>query len=154
MTRRLPIPLLLTLVFLMAAACNVHDEDRDIPPVDDDSAEPDNGDDDDSSCRDDDGDGWCVPEDCRDQDRSVHPGAVEECRDAVDNDCNGFTDRDDPACPAPPDDDQAALPEKIRNVTATCQGRRHVLMRRAFLLERSPRWLASAKYAENGGRSA
>lgn len=42
---------------------------------------------------DDDGDGYSEVEmDCRDDDPEVSPGAVELCGDALDNDCNGYTD--------------------------------------------------------------
>ncbi len=47
-----------------------------------------------------DGDGFSVPADCDDTSFFVHPGAAENCADLIDNDCNGFTDVGDPACPA------------------------------------------------------
>ena len=40
-------------------------------------------------------------DDCDDGDAFVRPGAPEICDDGVDNDCNGQTDGDDAACPAP-----------------------------------------------------
>ena len=43
--------------------------------------------------------------DCNDFDSTVHPGAVEYCFDAVDNDCDFLTDGDDPDCPDPPQED-------------------------------------------------
>jgi streptogramin lyase len=36
--------------------------------------------------------------DCDDGDRTVHPGADEQCADGVDNDCDGQTDEDDCGC--------------------------------------------------------
>lgn len=36
-----------------------------------------------------DGDGYRLPADCNDHDRSVHPNAVEKRRDGIDQDCNG-----------------------------------------------------------------
>ena len=43
----------------------------------------------------------CGPVDCDDTDPAIHPGAAEDCTDNRDNDCNGFVDAADPACPAP-----------------------------------------------------
>jgi hypothetical protein len=43
-------------------------------------------------------DGASPPADCDDQDRNVHPRAVETCADNRDNDCNGTTDCADTAC--------------------------------------------------------
>jgi MYXO-CTERM domain-containing protein len=49
-----------------------------------------------------DGDGapspGCGGEDCDDGDAEVHPAAVEDCADGVDNDCDGQADGDDPSC--------------------------------------------------------
>jgi CotH kinase protein/Putative metal-binding motif len=52
-----------------------------------------------------DGDGyrWC--EDCRDNDKSVHPGAPEICGNQVDDNCNGIVDE---GCPTPPNPDAGA----------------------------------------------
>jgi len=47
----------------------------------------------------------CTPTDCLDSDAGVNPGAAEgpygdpTCSDSLDNDCNGLTDMNDPACP-------------------------------------------------------
>ncbi len=43
--------------------------------------------------------GNCGPADCDDTDPAIHPGAAENCSDNRDNDCNGFVDAADPACP-------------------------------------------------------
>jgi hypothetical protein len=40
----------------------------------------------------------CFGNDCDDSRADVHPLAVENCTDGVDNDCNGFTDMADPFC--------------------------------------------------------
>ncbi len=52
--------------------------------------------------RDDDGDGFgplvCGGSDCNDFNPNVHPGAVENCTDGADNDCNGVADCVDPVC--------------------------------------------------------
>lgn len=45
--------------------------------------------------------------DCQDTDAAVNPDAAEICDDGVDNNCDGLTDGEDPAC-APTDDDTAA----------------------------------------------
>jgi len=56
--------------------------------------------------RDDDEDGYapesCGGADCNDFNPWVHPGALEICTDAADNDCNGVADCLDPACDAAP----------------------------------------------------
>ena len=53
-------------------------------------------------CTDDDGDGYddaaCGGTDCDDTDFFVNPGVDEICDDFIDNDCNGLTDGNDPAC--------------------------------------------------------
>jgi hypothetical protein len=43
--------------------------------------------------RDLDDDGWAWPDDCDEGDRSINPGADEDC-DGVDNDCDGDTDEE------------------------------------------------------------
>jgi len=64
-----------------------------------------NGDVDDGLDTDEDGDGHLAPgscggpaDDCDDTLPGIHPGAREFCDDALDNDCNGLADLDDPAC--------------------------------------------------------
>ncbi len=46
-----------------------------------------------SSTLDADGDGYDLCQDCDDEDPAVHPGAI-DCRDGVDNDCDGIADGD------------------------------------------------------------
>ncbi|MBI5488849.1 MAG: putative metal-binding motif-containing protein [Deltaproteobacteria bacterium] len=75
------------------------------------------------SCRhavlDADGDGFgaaaCGGEDCDDERGWVHPGAPESCLGGVDEDCDGLTDCEEPAC--------AALPECCRPAPEDCNGR-------------------------------
>jgi hypothetical protein len=96
-------------VLALAFACNAQDEDKDIPPED---ASADGGQDDDTTgddaCPDEDKDGWCAPQDCNDHNPFMSPVRAEDCADGYDNDCNGFTDTDDPACMSPQDDDTGA----------------------------------------------
>ncbi len=47
-----------------------------------------------------DDDGWPAGEDCDDEDPAVNPEAEEICDDAIDNDCDGDEDADDPDCAA------------------------------------------------------
>jgi hypothetical protein len=47
-----------------------------------------------------DGDGWAVPQDCKDGDPNVHPNAVESCTNQADEDCDGLIDCADPGCDA------------------------------------------------------
>ncbi len=52
---------------------------------------------------DEDGDGFSTcAGDCDDRDGARHPGAVEDCGNGVDDDCDGLVDGDDPACQEPP----------------------------------------------------
>lgn len=61
-----------------------------------------------ANCTDGDGDyyaiegGECGPIDCNDLDFFINPGAIENCTDAVDNDCDDLTDCADPACASNP----------------------------------------------------
>jgi hypothetical protein len=82
------------------------------------------------TCTDDDGDGYLVQQcqgqpggDCRPQDATVHPGAIERCDNGKDDDCNGLIDRQDPACmracgPAP----SCASPLDCTLGSTTCSG--------------------------------
>jgi uncharacterized protein (TIGR03382 family) len=45
----------------------------------------------------------CGGDDCDDSDAAVNPDADEVCDDSVDNDCDGLTDSEDPACQGCPD---------------------------------------------------
>jgi len=45
-----------------------------------------------------DGDGYCSPADCDDENPDVNPGAKEICDDVNDNDCDGQSDSADPGC--------------------------------------------------------
>jgi len=56
-------------------------------------------------CVDADGDGGCADEDCDDVEATTHPGAVEICGDAIDNDCDQVVDNGcaiSPPTPAAP----------------------------------------------------
>jgi len=62
-------------------------------------------------CTDSDGDGFsveggaCGPVDCNDADAGINPGAKENCKDGIDNNCNHKIDRKDLACKCKGDDD-------------------------------------------------
>lgn len=45
-----------------------------------------------------DGDGYSPPEDCDEQDVSIHPGANEDCSNGVDDDCDQLIDETDADC--------------------------------------------------------
>ena len=47
-----------------------------------------------------DGDSFTADVDCDDTNEAIYPGAVEDCGDAVDNDCDTLVDEDDPDCTA------------------------------------------------------
>jgi V8-like Glu-specific endopeptidase len=49
-------------------------------------------------CTDSDGDGFCVGDDCDDGEADIHPNAMEDCNDGVDNDCDGAVDDADSEC--------------------------------------------------------
>jgi Putative metal-binding motif len=95
----LPISILLALALSFGVSCDFSGH-----PID--KADDDDDDDDDNDaeeCVDEDDDGWCEDQDCNDYDKSVHPGAHEDCLDLIDNDCDFFTDQDDPDCPEEPE---------------------------------------------------
>lgn len=50
-------------------------------------------------CMDEDLDGWSIDcGDCDDQNAEANPDGIEICDDQIDNDCDGLTDLEDPAC--------------------------------------------------------
>lgn len=53
-----------------------------------------------------DGDGYSLPEDCNDDDGSIHPGALDICEDGIDQDCDDI----DPVCPPEDLDKDGFLP--------------------------------------------
>ena len=57
-------------------------------------------------CPDNDFDGYpdlaCGGSDCNDLNRDVYPGALEDCTNGIDDDCNGNADSSDVSCPAEP----------------------------------------------------
>ena len=54
-------------------------------------------------CTDGDGDGYCPSQgDCNDANPNIRPNAVEICTGGVDENCNGLSDCNDPACGASP----------------------------------------------------
>ena len=75
------------------------------------------------ACTDGDGDGYGSPgdpscpngsaTDCNDANNAVHPGAVEDCDDTIDNNCDGDTDCDDATCA----EDPACAPDIVPTVS-------------------------------------
>lgn len=65
---------------------------------------------------DNDGDGYCTPQDCNDNSPNINPGAEEDCFDTRDNDCDTFVDEADPDCGGCPDADGDGYP------SASCGG--------------------------------
>lgn len=64
-------------------------------------------------------DGWSTPQDCDDTNAFIFPGAMENCSDGLDNNCNGFVDANDPACAPPGDADMDGVPDQLDNCPAT-----------------------------------
>ena len=77
-------------------------------------------------CTDQDGDGYaveggeCGPIDCNDKDLAVHPGAVENCSDTTDNDCDGLIDCVDGDCSGTPACDNVCIPEAKQEKGKKC----------------------------------
>ena len=97
----------MTMIFLIAAfGCDLSGEKKPYPEQGEDSESNNNSDSSgDESCIDNDGDNWCRGEDCNDYDASIHPGALEQCYDFVDNDCDFQIDQEDSECQDFDDDD-------------------------------------------------
>ncbi len=99
-----------------AEQCNGEDDDCDGSlPADEQDADADGwmtcqGDCDDgdagANLDDGDGDGWTTCDgDCDDGSAQASPGAIEDCGDGIDNDCDGDVDGDDSECSGDDDDD-------------------------------------------------
>jgi hypothetical protein len=89
-------------ISILLVACSSGPRSDDGLPLADDTSAPDDSSSpptDDSSVSDDsavlgdaDGDGASVPDDCDDENPTVHPGADELCFDGIDDDCDGVVD--------------------------------------------------------------
>lgn len=77
-------------------------------------------------CTDNDGDGYaveggdCGPIDCNDNDLAVHPGAIENCTDGLDNDCDNLIDCVDGDCSVVPACDNVCIPESAQEKGKKC----------------------------------
>lgn len=78
------------------------------------------------TCTDSDGDGYaieggdCGPVDCNDADLSVQPGAVENCTDGIDNDCDDLIDCVDGDCSGVTVCDNVCIPEASQEKGKKC----------------------------------
>ena len=66
----------------------------------------------DASNMDSDGDGFCDADDCDPSNWDIYPGAVENCYDSLDNDCDGDVDFNDTQCSAVCGDSVTTAPEE------------------------------------------
>ena len=93
----------LIILFCLVGNCDFDGENHGDGPLEPkENSDDDNGDDD---CVDNDQDGWCEANDCNDFNKSINPGAMENCYDGQDNDCDFQIDEEDSDCPGSVTDD-------------------------------------------------